>query len=146
MLLRTLINFDPARPNAGEPSTLGYTICQNLLRDALKSKGSQIRNVLLGGLGWVASQVGDGETEPSAASQRAGDDPFLAAICNEKTQRVREAIQALSPELREVVNLVLLNGSTVKQAALDLGVCSATASRRLTAAKAQLGIVLQDQD
>ena len=81
----------------------------------------------------VAEQVAD-----------AGDDPELSAQKRSKAQVMRDAIETLSDEHREVIDLVYYNEKSVREVSEIVGIPEATVKTRMHYARKKLGELMRD--
>lgn len=81
----------------------------------------------------VAEQVAD-----------AGDDPELSAQKRSKAQVMRDVIETLSEEHREVIDLVYYNEKSVREVSEIVGIPEATVKTRMHYARKKLGELMRD--
>ena len=81
----------------------------------------------------VAEQVAD-----------AGDDPELSAQKRSKAQVMRDVIETLSDEHREVIDLVYYNEKSVREVSEIVGIPEATVKTRMHYARKKLGELMRD--
>ena len=113
-------------------STWLTTIVINAARMQLRRRSRHIHLSL-------DQQLGD-EQEYSLAEQIASDSPSPEDVCRESElhAHVRQLLPQLSPRLRKAFQLHDLNGLTIREAAVILGVPSGTAKAQITRARAKL--------
>jgi RNA polymerase sigma-70 factor, ECF subfamily len=68
----------------------------------------------------------------------AGDDPVRAAVRRDEAERLKRAVEALSPPLRETVLLCYTHGLTHDEAAEAMGIPLGTVKSRLHSALEEL--------
>lgn len=122
---RKAVLFDPARASA---STWIFTIARNLRIDALRRE----RRPLL--------DSGDPSLAPPA--EQAADDGMEI---QESEAALRNALETLSPDHREIVQLSYFSDKPHSQIAAELGIPLGTVKSRLRLAMARLRAVLGDE-
>ena len=86
------------------------------------------------------------ELEDKVAEQMAdsGDDPEQSAQKRSKAELIRETINALSDEHREVIDLVYYHEKSVREVAEISGIPEATVKTRMHYARKQLGELMKN--
>ncbi len=86
------------------------------------------------------------ELEDEMAEQvaDAGDDPELSAQKSSKAQVMRDVIETLSDEHREVIDLVYYHEKSVREVSEIVGIPEATVKTRMHYARKKLGEMMQD--
>lgn len=112
----------------GSARALAFRIGRNLALDARRSH--QVRRR------WGTAL----EREPTPGPES----PEEATRSSEYEGRIREALEALSPGRREVVELLRLRGLSHREAAEALGISEQTVANRMTLALADLRTLLAD--
>jgi RNA polymerase sigma-70 factor (ECF subfamily) len=82
------------------------------------------------------------DEETAAAIEDAGDDPELAIRKKDQGEIVRKCLSRLSPEHREIVDLVYYQGRTVGDAAEIVGIPENTVKTRMFHARKRLSELL----
>jgi RNA polymerase sigma-70 factor (ECF subfamily) len=82
--------------------------------------------------------------DPPDAADESGRAPDRASMDSERDVAIRRALIALSPELRTAINLVAMQGMSVKEAAAAAGCLSATMHWRLHMARKRLRNTLKE--
>lgn len=88
----------------------------------------------------------EGELEDEVAEQVAddSDDPELSAQKRSKAEVMREVINRLSDEHREVIDLVYYHEKSVREVAEIVGIPQATVKTRMHYARKQLGEMMKE--
>lgn len=86
------------------------------------------------------------ELEDEMAEQvaDAGDDPELSAQKRSKAQIMRDVIETLSAEHREVIDLVYYHEKSVREVSEIVGIPEATVKTRMHYARKKLGEMMQE--
>jgi RNA polymerase sigma-70 factor, ECF subfamily len=82
------------------------------------------------------------DEETAAAVEDAGDDPELAIRKKDQGEILRKCLSRLSPEHREIVDLVYYQGRTIRDAAEIVGIPENTVKTRMFHARKQLSELL----
>jgi RNA polymerase sigma-70 factor (ECF subfamily) len=83
------------------------------------------------------------DEQAAAAIPAEGDDPEVAAQKQDKGEALRKCMTALSPEHREVIDLVYYSEKSVEEVAQIIGIPQATVKTRMFYARKRLGELLK---
>src|SRR5262249_6405639 len=81
-------------------------------------------------------------TEAACAQPDPADDPEVALEKKDRAERVRHALDILSPGHREVIDLVYYHGRSVKEVARILAIPEATVKTRMFYARSKLAALI----
>jgi RNA polymerase sigma-70 factor (ECF subfamily) len=109
-------------PSRGEPAAWMWTIAVRRLISLLRRRGNR----------WISQGVPIEDVQVPAASV---EDVVLLKLGHGD---LATALQSLSPELRAALQATVLDGLTVREAAVMLGIPQGTVKTRVMRAKAQL--------
>jgi RNA polymerase sigma-70 factor, ECF subfamily len=79
------------------------------------------------------------DDETAETIEEPSDDPERAATKRDKGERLRQCLTALSPQHREIIDLVYYHEKSVEEAALILGIPENTVKTRMFYARRKLG-------
>ena len=79
------------------------------------------------------------DTETAEAIEDAADDPERAATKRDKGERLRKCLEGLSPEHREIIDLVYYHEKSVEEVARIVGIPENTVKTRMFYARKKLG-------
>jgi len=114
-------------------STWIYRICQNLIFDFYR-KNKKIKTVSLS-----VSDLNDGESkEKEIVDTNSGSEPSEHVIRTEKIEKIREIINSLPEDLREIVILRDLNNISYEQISEMLDIELGTVKSRLNRAREKI--------
>jgi RNA polymerase sigma-70 factor (ECF subfamily) len=83
------------------------------------------------------------DEETAAALEDPSDDPEVAAQKKDKSEALRECLTALSPEHREIIDLVYYHEKSVEEVAEIVGIPENTVKTRMFYARKKLGELLK---
>jgi RNA polymerase sigma-70 factor (ECF subfamily) len=83
------------------------------------------------------------DEETAGAIEDASDDPEVAIQKKDKSAALRKCLQALSPEHREVIDLVYYHEKSVEEVAEVVGIPEATVKTRMFYARKRLSELLK---
>jgi RNA polymerase sigma-70 factor (ECF subfamily) len=81
--------------------------------------------------------------EAAETVEDSSDDPEVAVLKKDKGAVLRKCLQALSPEHREVIDLVYYHGKSVEEVAEIIGIPEATVKTRMFYARRKLAELLK---
>jgi len=83
------------------------------------------------------------DQETAEAIEDSSDDPEVAAQKMDKSEALRACLQKLSPEHREVIDLVYYHDQSVEDVARIVGIPEATVKTRMFYARKQMSELLK---
>jgi RNA polymerase sigma-70 factor, ECF subfamily len=84
------------------------------------------------------------DDEKAAAIEDTADDPEVTAQKKDKSEILRKCLQGLSPEHREIIDLVYYHEKSVEEVAEIVGIPEATVKTRMFYARKKLGELLKN--
>jgi RNA polymerase sigma-70 factor, ECF subfamily len=84
------------------------------------------------------------DDEKAVAIEDPSDDPEVAAAKKDKSALLRKCLSALSPEHREIIDLVYYHEKSVEEAAEIVGIPQNTVKTRMFYARKKLGELLKE--
>jgi RNA polymerase sigma-70 factor (ECF subfamily) len=85
------------------------------------------------------------DDETASSIEDHSDDPEVALAKKDKGAALRECLSALSPEHREIIDLVYYHEKSVEEAAAIVGIPEATVKTRMFYARKKLSELLKEQ-
>jgi RNA polymerase sigma-70 factor (ECF subfamily) len=79
------------------------------------------------------------DDETAAAIEEPSDDPHIAVQKQDKGEKLRKCLSALSPDHREIIDLVYYHEKSVEEVALIVGIPENTVKTRMFYARKKLG-------